>query len=146
MIRKSIPVALVCMLMLDVTFGFLPPLPPLFAISREDESREDIGSSGSTNVRPPSSGGLPVVGGSSSVGVQPSGGAQGGSSGSVIGGGGNALGPCDDVCTKILEPLCGSDGRDYNNQCILRNANCRSQLNGGPAITVVHTGFCNRRG
>lgn len=149
MIGKS---ALVLLVVLDVAFGFVP----LYAVSTDDSSSEETANPGLLNPRPLPSGGTPVVGGGE--GVLPSGGSSSGGAGSPVGGsdagigvlpggvgtgGGNdPLGPCDDVCTKILEPLCGSDGRNYNNKCILKNASCRSQLGGGPAITIAYMGFC----
>ncbi|XP_064104300.1 serine protease HTRA1B-like [Macrobrachium nipponense] len=155
MIGKS---ALLLLVVLDVAFGFVP----LYAVSRDDNSSEETVAPGLPNARPLPSGGTPVVDGGE--GVLPSGGSPSGAVGSpaggsdqigvlpgvggVVGTGGGSvpLGPCDDVCTKILEPLCGSDGLSYNNKCILKNASCRSELNGGQPITILHMGFCEVRG
>ncbi|XP_042223815.1 agrin-like isoform X1 [Homarus americanus] len=49
---------------------------------------------------------------------------------------------CKDECTKIYEPFCGSDGRTYNNKCILEAASCRNRNSGGRGITAVRRGVC----
>merc|ERR1712226_977450 len=40
---------------------------------------------------------------------------------------------CDKKCPKILLPVCGSDGKKYNNRCLLTVAACKT----GKEITVV---------
>ncbi|XP_068617897.1 serine protease inhibitor dipetalogastin-like [Battus philenor] len=47
-----------------------------------------------------------------------------------------ALPPC--VCTRERRPVCGSDGRTYNNQCLL---DCARSTN--PDIRMVRVGSCS---
>lgn len=41
-------------------------------------------------------------------------------------------------CTRIYHPVCGSDGKTYNNECMMENAACISNKD----ITKVHEGRC----
>lgn len=53
---------------------------------------------------------------------------------------------CNPNCLKILKPVCGSDGRTYNNVCLLELASCLgegSEENGG-RIEVAHRGQCGQ--
>ncbi|KAK4289514.1 hypothetical protein Pmani_037520 [Petrolisthes manimaculis] len=52
--------------------------------------------------------------------------------------------PCKEQCTKIFIPLCGSDGKSYNNLCIMEYESCRERhLNpNADPITVAHEGLC----
>lgn len=46
-------------------------------------------------------------------------------------------------CPLKLKPLCGSNGRTYNNRCQLRQAACK---NGGfKSITIQHRGACKNK-
>lgn len=51
----------------------------------------------------------------------------------------NTIRKCDFPCPRILWPVCGSDGNNYPNECVLRREAC---LNGGK-VTQVHEGNCN---
>lgn len=42
------------------------------------------------------------------------------------------------VCTSVEDPLCGSDGTTYLNNCMFENAQCLA-----PLLQVLHDGECN---
>ena len=46
---------------------------------------------------------------------------------------------CPKGCPKILSPVCGSDGKTYSNECVLKMTACES----GEDITKVHDGPCS---
>nr|XP_053646967.1 uncharacterized protein LOC128698654 [Cherax quadricarinatus] len=45
---------------------------------------------------------------------------------------------CREQCTKIYMPVCASNGRTYNNKCILEAESCKDRTAGG-------TGFCPKK-
>ncbi|CAB3998011.1 Kazal-type serine ase inhibitor 1 [Paramuricea clavata] len=45
---------------------------------------------------------------------------------------------CQQFCSAIYAPVCGSDGKTYDNMCLLKVADCESEEN----ITKVHDGPC----
>ena len=52
--------------------------------------------------------------------------------------------PCDDVCLKVSDPVCGDDGRTYGNECRLNIANCKGEGgNSDGRVSLVHKGKCD---
>ena len=45
---------------------------------------------------------------------------------------------CDNKCTRIYQPVCGSDGKTYNSECLLEREKCVKRL----FIQVARTGPC----
>ena len=45
---------------------------------------------------------------------------------------------CEKKCTRIYKPVCGSDGKTYNSECLLEQEKCVKKL----SIQVVGTGPC----
>lgn len=56
-----------------------------------------------------------------------------------------SVSPCKEECTKIYIPVCASDGKSYNNLCILEVENCRRRQANRSAepIVVVREGLCD---
>ena len=44
---------------------------------------------------------------------------------------------CEKPCPNILRPVCGSDGKTYDNECLFENAKCKN-----PSLTITHKGVC----
>nr|XP_027228885.1 uncharacterized protein LOC113820736 [Penaeus vannamei] len=44
---------------------------------------------------------------------------------------------CHRICPAVLRPVCGSDGRTYDNSCQLQEARCSD-----PSLEEVHPGPC----
>ncbi|XP_054715535.1 agrin-like [Uloborus diversus] len=51
----------------------------------------------------------------------------------------NAVCRCNDVCSAEYRPVCGSDGKTYDNECVLRVEACKLQKN----IRVIYSGDCS---
>nr|SPP68598.1 Turripeptide-like/Protease inhibitor CTX28 [Colubraria reticulata] len=51
---------------------------------------------------------------------------------------GNAISECNMVCPNKYEPLCGSNGWTYINQCTFDSAVCMSK----DILTLAHKGEC----
>jgi len=52
------------------------------------------------------------------------------------------LDPCSGPCTREYTPICGTDGRTYNNHCLFKQGQCRN-----PALEIAYYGVCkDKRG
>lgn len=49
---------------------------------------------------------------------------------------------CNEVCNRLADPVCGSDGNTYANQCELLRESCQNKKN----LTVVCKGECVKEG
>ncbi|KAK7073397.1 hypothetical protein SK128_018731 [Halocaridina rubra] len=49
---------------------------------------------------------------------------------------------CNKTCSKLLQPVCGTDGQSYLNECLLEIASCKSEKKGDGAIQVANPGQC----
>ena len=45
---------------------------------------------------------------------------------------------CDQICTREYDPVCGSDGHTYSNECELEIADCESH----DGVQMVYYGRC----
>merc|ERR1740123_1111820 len=102
--------------------------------------RPPTGGSGSGSGRPPVGGSgserPPSGSGSGSGPVGGSGSGPSGGSGSGNGSGGS--GPCPEFCIEIYQPICGTDGETYSNDCYLQMAACTSTT----PISQAYEGEC----
>jgi hypothetical protein len=46
---------------------------------------------------------------------------------------------CGDTCSLEFTPVCGSDGKTYQNECSLRQEACRSKKN----LRIIYRGKCS---
>ena len=49
---------------------------------------------------------------------------------------------CPQECSYKRSPVCGSDGKTYNNECHLKVASCKRKAN----VSVRHVGECSKWG
>ena len=51
-------------------------------------------------------------------------------------------GICNRPCNKKFKPMCGSDGKTYNNPCLLNNARCKANKTGS-GLELKYQGPCD---
>ena len=47
---------------------------------------------------------------------------------------------CNTFCPQVNDPVCGSDGKDYSNECLMNVSVCSTKR----LITVVSKGLCSK--
>ncbi|XP_054168676.1 agrin-like isoform X2 [Oppia nitens] len=50
----------------------------------------------------------------------------------------NPICRCNAICNQDFKPVCGSDGKTYTNECILRVEACKTRR----SLRIIHTGVC----
>ncbi|XP_037801741.1 PI-actitoxin-Avd5a-like [Penaeus monodon] len=45
---------------------------------------------------------------------------------------------CPLACTRRCQPVCGTDGKTYNNPCLLERSKCRQKM----YVEIAHNGAC----
>ena len=53
----------------------------------------------------------------------------------------NPICRCNAVCNQDFKPVCGSDGKTYTNECILRVEGCKARR----SLRIIHSGVCGRK-
>ena len=49
------------------------------------------------------------------------------------------LGGCDFVCLTVYKPVCGTDGKTYSNDCVMKSSACVEKNN----VSSAHKGSCS---
>ena len=47
---------------------------------------------------------------------------------------------CSRACNRMYDPVCGSDGKTYSNECMMQMLTCEKNV----VVTVDYTGECGR--
>ncbi|XP_047478940.1 PI-actitoxin-Avd5a-like [Penaeus chinensis] len=45
---------------------------------------------------------------------------------------------CPEACSRRCQPVCGTDGRTYNNPCLLERTRCSHKV----YVEIAHNGTC----
>lgn len=49
---------------------------------------------------------------------------------------------CNLLCPNNIIPVCGTDGKIYDNKCVLLAADCKNKAAGGTGIDIAHQDLC----